>query len=62
MKGDPTDQSIMFGSSIFEKTIWTVCNNYLGVKLSTIFFEIAKQNRDNVRRNTIPRAGSNYGI
>ena len=62
MKGDPTDQSIMFGSSIFEKTIWTVCNNYLGVKLSTIFFDLAKQNRDNVRRKTIPRAGSTYGI
>ena len=45
MKLDPTDQSIMFGSSIFDRTLWTVCDNYLGVKLSTIFFELARQNK-----------------
>jgi hypothetical protein len=45
MKVDQGDLSIIFGSSIFDRTLWTVCDNYLGVKLSTIFFELADKNK-----------------
>jgi hypothetical protein len=43
MKVDPRDQSITFSSSLFDRNPWTVCN-YIGVKLSTIFLELAEKN------------------
>ena len=39
------DQSIIFGSSIFDRIPWTVCDDYLGVKISSIFFELAQKNK-----------------